>query len=411
MFVRLSKLSLQHKLPSLVLSVNLFSALLIFCASSLVNAQSVTQAIEQSNAFASNETTVQFTQSELALITAFGPWSDDVPADPGNEFSGLAWAEALGERLFNDPNLSLDRSMSCASCHQTENGFSDNRPLAQGNKTHVRNTQGLLNVGLQRWFGWDGGADSLWAASLRPLLSEIEMNADIEVVAKRYRETAAVVVSLQDNGVSVSELDDESLIVLFAKMLGAYQRTLVSGVTAFDEFLTAILNDDTAGQRRYGESEKRGLKLFMGQANCHVCHFGPNFSNAEFHDIGRPFFTGVGQVDPGRYAGIKRVRKDKYNLAGPFGVHVKKEHTRKLETVTLGQANFGQWRTPSLRNLKFTAPYMHDGSVASLRGVIDFYADIDTGRLHVKGESVLNPQDWSEQDREDLERFLLSLSE
>ena len=126
---------------------------------------------------------IVFTDSEKSLLEAFTPWPAVVPADPGNEYSGLEWAEALGAQLFNDPVLSADQSISCASCHQSSKGFSDGYALPQaGAAPHVRNTQGLQNVGYQRWFGWDGGADSLWAASLRPMLSEIEMASDLSLI-------------------------------------------------------------------------------------------------------------------------------------------------------------------------------------------------------------------------------------
>jgi len=355
------------------------------------------------------DSSVQLSKQEQSALQAFGPWPLLTPADPGNEFSGLAWAEHLGQTLFNDKQLFGDASIACSSCHQADSGFTDTRPLAFGKHQHIRNTQSLLNVGLQRWFGWDGGADSLWAASLRPMLSDVEMGASIGTTADQVRTRKELVAKLQSQGIQVTALDDEELIVTIAKLIGAYQRTLVSGITAFDQYRLAVQENNQNEQRQYSNSAKRGLKLFLGSANCHMCHFGPNFSNGEFHDIGRPFFTDVGQVDAGRYAGIKRVKTDPYNLNSAFSSATATER-RKLTTVTLGQVNYGQWRTPSLRNLRQSAPYMHDGSLATLRDVVDFYADIDTTRLHSNGESILNPQSWSDDDRNDLVNFLLSLS-
>jgi len=122
------------------------------------------------------------------------------------------------------------------------------------------------------------------------------------------------------------------------------------------------------------------------------------------------FFTGIGQVDPGRYDGIQRVRSDRYNLLGSFSHEASAEERRKTSNVTLGQSNFGQWRTPSLRNLTKTAPYMHDGSLATLRDVVDAYADIDPERIHSNGEAIIRPLDFDNRDREDLVAFLRSLS-
>jgi len=204
--------------------------------------------------------------------------------------------------------------------------------------------------------------------------------------------------------------DDEQSVVTAAKLIAAYVRTLESPSTPFDRFRTALASNDKDAIAEYPSNAQRGLKIFLGEANCSVCHFGPNFSNGEFHDTGRPFFTGVGQVDSGRYGGIKRLRGDRYNLLGQFNGVDSPVEKRKSQTVKLQQSNWGQWRTPSLRNLTTTAPYMHDGSLATLREVVDAYADIDVDRLHAEGESILKPLGLDDADREDLVAFLRSLS-
>ncbi|MBX2836950.1 MAG: c-type cytochrome [Gammaproteobacteria bacterium] len=353
----------------------------------------------------------ELTSAEKRLLDAFAGWPLQPPADPGNEFSGQAWAEKAGERLFFDADLSSSKTISCATCHQAAKGFTDGLTTGQGIQTHVRNTQGLLDVGLQRWFGWDGGADSLWAASLRPMLSPIEMGGDVTTIAHRLRskpyfEPALIHADLLDE----TATNDEEVLVLAAKTIGAYLRTLSSAATPFDRYVSALQKNDLEKQSQYPKSALRGLTLFLGESNCHVCHFGPNFSNAEFHDTGRPFFTGVGEVDPGRYAGIKRVRQDRFNLLGEYNRSDNHNDALKTETVTLGQVNFGQWRTPSLRNLTHTAPYTHDGSLPTLRAVVDAYADIDPTRLHSQGEAILRPLDLTDNEREDLVNFLKSLS-
>jgi len=353
-----------------------------------------------------------FTSDELNRIEALGPWPVAIPADEGNEYSGLKWAEELGAELFFDPGLSGSGRISCATCHVPSLDFSDGRALAIGAGKHVRNTQSLLNSGLQRWFGWDGGTDSLWAATLRPLLSDVEMAGDVTTIATRLRSHKKFVNQLSLSGVLSEEriLADEMLVVVAAKAIAAYTRTLVSGATPFDRYRMALINDEKSGQNAYPANAKRGLKIFLGESNCSICHFGPNFSNGEFHDTGRPFFTGVGQVDPGRYSGIKRVQADRYNLIGKFNGKPTEQGRRKTKTVKLGQMNFGQWRTPSLRNLSGTAPYMHDGSLKTLRDVVDAYADIDPTRLHSRGESILKPLSLSDSERADLVAFLISLS-
>jgi len=349
-----------------------------------------------------------FSEQQLLLLKSFGPWQIYTPHDAGNELSGIEWAEQLGQKLFNDPNLSGSKEIACSTCHLQNKGFAENLNVAIGAGRNVRNTQGLLNVGLQHWFGWDGGTDSLWAASLRPILSEVEMAAEISAVAAHYRSQKRIMEVFELHDLTV--MSDEALVVLLAKSIAAYMRTIRSAETEFDYFRSSFLAGDSSAFIAYPPSAARGLKIFLGDANCHVCHFGPNFSNGEFHDTGRPFFTGVGQVDPGRYAGIKRVKQDRYNLAGEYNRTNVQDEIRKTTTVKLQQSNFGQWRTPSLRNLTLTAPYMHDGSLATLRDVVDAYADIDPDRLHTKGESILKPLDLDDQSREDLVRFLETLS-
>ena len=376
---------------------------------------------------------VEFSEQEINAITSHGPWPVTVPPGAANELSGLRWAEKLGESLFSDITLSANQSVSCASCHQPENGFTDKLPVGIGLEKGVRNTQGLLDVGLQRWFGWDGGADSLWAATLRPMFNAHEMGNDISSLAKTLRSNELLLTALQSNfighsGNNISNndtqssnsstsdnkrlvgLNDEELVVIAAKSIAAFMRTLRSGRTEFDRYRDALANGDVSAQLRYSESAKRGLKIFIGKANCRVCHFGSNFSNGEFHDTGRPFFTGVGVVDSGRYDGIKRVKQDRFNLLGQYGET--SSHTDKLKTkdVKLSQLNWGQWRTPSLRNLILTGPYMHDGSLETLRDVVDAYADIDPDRLHAEGESILKPLDLNNDQRNDLVNFLRTLS-
>ena len=196
-----------------------------------------------------------------------------------------------------------------------------------------------------------------------------------------------------------------------AKTIAAFQRTLVSPRASFDDYLQALLTENKAAQQSYPDEAIRGLKLFIGEGNCHVCHFGPNFSNTEFHDTGRPFFTGVGRVDPGRHSGVLRVRADPYNLLGRFNGTMVRQERQKTQTVKLGQVNFGQWRTPGLRGLTDTAPYMHDGSLPTLRAVVDSYADVDPTRLHTQGEALIKPLSWSDADRQAVVLLLQTLSD
>lgn len=353
-----------------------------------------------------------FGADEVARILSHGPWPPAPARDPTNRASGHAGAIALGQRLFGDPAISANGSVSCAACHDPARGFTDGRPRAVGLSVHDRNTQGLLDVRTWRWFGWDGGADSLWAATMRPLLSPAEMGSDARRIAARLRADRLAMQVVRE--LFVEAADDESLAVAAAKSIAAWMETLQSPRAPFDEFRDALARGDAAAAARYPADARRGLKLFVGRGNCWICHVGPSFSNGEFHDVGRPFVVAPGRVDPGRHAGIRRVQADRYNLLGPFnderGVAAERRRALQTSTVVLQHRNWGEWRTPTLRGLRETAPYMHDGSLPSLRDVVRHYSELDLDRLHADGENLLRPLKLTPREIDDLVAFLGSLS-
>ncbi len=356
----------------------------------------------------------QLTETLQKQIRLHGPLPGTAqPTDAGNPLSGNRLAQKIGQHLFNDARLSGSQKIACASCHIASRGFTDGRPRAIGMQSHTRNTQGLLDVARQRWFGWDGGADSLWSASLRPMLSPLEMGGSIVGIAQALNRDERFVTARPQlsaiAGASQWEAPtSEKTVVLAAKSIAAYLTTLHSPRTPFDALRDALVANETTALDRYPRNALAGLKLFFGKAKCHVCHYGPNFSNGEFHDIGRPFIPSPGQIDPGRYGGITRVRNDRYNLAGKFATQP--AQPVPAQRLRQDQTHWGQWRTPSLRNLSLTAPYMHDGSLQTLRDVVNWYADIDVGRLHSNGETILQPLNLSNEERESLVAFLKTLS-
>jgi cytochrome c peroxidase len=223
--------------------------------------------------------------------------------------------------------------------------------------------------------------------------------------------------------------DDEAVLVDAAKLIAAYVGSLVSGRTAFDQFRDALLRGDPAAAAAYPLAAQRGLKLFVGRAGCGNCHVGPMFSNGEFADIGRPFFICPGVVDPGRQGGIVALRASRYNLLSRWA---EDQRDRASAAGTPGSAdvsgdtqdaalktrhlaalhrNFGEFKVPSLRNVALTAPYLHDGSLATLDDVLSHYSDLDLERLHADGEQLLKPQHFSGLERADLLAFLHSLSD
>ena len=356
---------------------------------------------------------LDFGAAERAGMAAHGPWPPPPAPDRSNAVQRAPAAVALGQRLFNDPRLSVDGQLSCASCHVPSLAFQDARPLPVGRAVQtvgLRNTPGLLDSAWQRWLGWGGAHDSLWAASLAPLLASHEMgHGSVASVAAAVRRTAAWRSAWQ-RAFGTLSADDERVAVQVAKALAAYQATLVSASTPFDDFRDALLRDDVAAARRYPLAAQRGLRLFMGSARCSVCHAGPAFSNGEFADIGRPFFV-PGGVDAGRHAGLQTLLASRWNRLGAFN-DAGAADPRAVTTrhVVQEHRHFGEFRVPTLRQLQCTAPYMHDGSLPSLHAVVQHYNQLDEERLHADGERILRRLDLSDAEAADLEAFLATLS-
>ena len=348
--------------------------------------------------------TVHFTPEERERVLSHGPWPMARLPDPSNRAEGQAAAVALGQRLFADPRLSATGQMACATCHVPQRAFQDGRTFTR----HGRNTPSLLDVGQHRWFGWDGAADSLWAASLTPLVAPDELGTTSHHAHALLQRDARLRTSYQQ--VFGPPQVNEQLLVNLAKALAAYQVTLASGRTQFDVFRDALATGDTRAAARYPQSAQRGLKLFVGEARCFVCHTGPHFTNGEFADIGRPFFTQAG-ADPGRWGGLRHLLASPHNRLGPHSdapaQHPSAHGTRH---VVVEPRHFGEFRVPSLRGLVHTAPYFHDGSAPTLEAVVRHYSTLDETRLHADGERVLRPLHLSQAQVADLVAFLRTLS-
>ncbi len=349
----------------------------------------------------------QFSPAEIRRIVSHGPWPMAMPKDPGNRVSGNADAIALGEILFFDTRLSGNGQVACATCHIPERGWSDGRKTAQGVTVVDRNTPGLLNVRFNRWFGWDGGSDSLWASAIRPLLDAREMGTSEAQVAALLR-TDTALACRYGKVFGGSGGDDVTLTANAAKAIAAFQETLISSRSAFDNFRDALADgkDDIA----YPEAARRGLKVFVGKGDCQLCHFGPTFTNGEFGDTGISHFIAPGKVDAGRHGGIMTLRATPFSLLGRFNddpTGANAVHTRHLAPQ---HRNWGEFKVPSLRNLETTAPYMHNGSLATLHDVVRHYSEVSPDRVHSDGENLIRALRLSAQEIDDLVSFLRTLS-
>jgi cytochrome c peroxidase len=348
----------------------------------------------------------EFSEEEKRKILSHGPWPPKAGPDPSNRVSGKREAIAFGEKLFFEPRLSGTGSVLCATCHVPFRAFQDGRPRGFGLEQVDRNTLSVINTRFYRWYGWDGAHDSLWAQSVRPLLDAREMNASAAhvagVVRKLFSKEYQAAFARPVPG------DDETVFVDVGKALAAFQETLVSARTPFDDFRDSLAKGEPAPA--YPMEAQRGLKIFIGKGNCTVCHVGPHFTNGEFADTGVPFFAARGRVDSGRYAGIQKLKASALNLLGRYNDDPARSTAVGTRHVELQHRNFGEFRVPGLRSVALTAPYMHNGSLASLRDVVKHYSELNEERLHSDGERILRPLKLSEAEIDDLVKFLESLS-
>lgn len=345
---------------------------------------------------------------EVQAVARHGPWPPSPPRDPSNRVSGNAAAARLGEALFNDARLSADRGTSCASCHVAGRDWTDGRARGQGLVELDRRTPSLWNVGYGHWFGWDGAADSLWAQSIRPMLDPREMAGDASRVAKVLREDRQLACGYERAFGVPPGKDDEALLVDAAKAMAAFQETLVSPRTPFDDFRDALVAGDRVAAARYPIDAQRGLKVFLG-TGCANCHFGPRFTNGEFGDIGVSFFVRPGEVDGGRLDGLGKLAGSRFNLLGgynddPTGMSaLRTRHVQRLHN------NFGEFRVPSLRQ-PGSGPFMHDGQLATLQDVVKHYSEVSPDRIHADGNPLVRQLGLTPRKSDDLVAFLRSLS-
>lgn len=272
----------------------------------------------------------------------------------------------LGKLLFFDTRLSKDGSVSCASCHAPAAGFADPRQfsLGVGGKQGGRNAPPAMNAAYNHLQFWDGRAGSLEEQALGPIQNPIEMAETLPGVVKKLGAVPEYKKRFQE--VFGTNVTAEGI----ARAIAAFERTLISTNSPFDRH---VAGDKTA----LSDSAKRGLELFQGKARCVLCHNGPNFTDNKFHNIGVPQ-TGPLKEDLGRYAVTKR------------------------------ESDRGAFKTPSLRSVALTAPYMHTGGFKTLEEVMEFY---NKGGEQVPGKDVfMSALNLTDQEKKDLVELMKSLT-
>lgn len=282
---------------------------------------------------------------------------------------------ALGEKLYYSPILSVDGTLSCASCHNPQFGFADQQKVSIGlhGQKGQRNAPTILNAAYNSLQFWDGRAASLEDQASGPMFNPIEMGHTLEGVEQHCSEDVELQKMVEQafgpGPVTVGKI---------TKAIASFERTLVSGNSPFDRFLYG------GDKNALSESARRGLEVFRDpqKGNCATCHTVEEkyalFTDGKFHNLGVGLSPEGELTDLGRY------------------------------TQTQKESDKGAFRTPTLRNVALTAPYMHDGSLRTLKEVVDFY--VGGGSSNPFLDKEIKPLQLTQQDRKDLVAFLESLT-
>jgi cytochrome c peroxidase len=277
----------------------------------------------------------------------------------------------LGKLLFFDKILSDDKTISCASCHIPEFAFADTvaKSIGTNNSRTTRNTPSVMNMASRDAMFWDGRAKDLQDQVLFPVRDKHEMNLPVMDAIDRLRSDKKYRKLFKQ---VYNELPG---VLNLEKAIAAYERTLETSNTANDRWL----NDKPDG---LSAQQERGRTVFFNKGKCIECHFTPDFTGDEFRNIG--LLDGKTWTDSGRY-------------------HI----TKKTEDI-------GKFKVPGLRNVAITAPYMHDGSFATLRKVIEYYnnpADFVQKPIGQIDSLLEKPLGMTEDEMQDLESFLHGLTD
>ena len=282
----------------------------------------------------------------------------------GNEFTPARWE--LGKRLFFDPVMSVDSSISCASCHQPGLAFSDNVAFSPGveQRPGVRNSPSLVNVAYHPYFTREGGVPTLEMQVMVPIQEHNEFDFNIVLLAERLSQDSSYVVQSEK---AYGRTPDAFVIT---RSLACFERSLLSGNSPYDQYLQNVQTSAISA------SALRGMDLFFSEkTKCSECHGGFNFSNYNFENNGL---------------------YEQYEDVGRF-------------RLTGDEADRALFKIPSLRNVGLTAPYMHDGSLPTLEAVVEHYQS--GGKNTPQKSGLIQPLDLTESERADLVQFLESLTD
>jgi len=366
-----------------------------------------------------------FSPTELAAVLDHSPLPPP-PHDPTNKYEQDPRAQQLGAFLFFDARLSANGAISCATCHPPDRAFADGKPFGEGLGTLSRNTPALWNVAYNRWFFLDGRADSLWAQARQPIEAADEMGSSRVRLLKLFSDDPALRRAYEElfgplppvpADVDTALLPPggwppiDAFLANVGKCFGAHVRRLVSAHSPFDTYVAGLRDGDPQKLAALSIPAQRGLQLFVSH-NCDLCHSGPNFTDMEFHSTRAKLARKELRRDGGRHDGLQKVLDDPFNGAGTFSDDPAAGRV-KLDFLVQGEEDIGQFKTPTLRNVALTAPYMHAGQYATLHDVLQHYSEMDDAFDHdpMRFEMMLAPQHFTPEQTDELIAFLESLTD
>ena len=340
-----------------------------------------------------------WSRDEMAILASLSlKRLPPLPADPSNAVERLPAAVDLGRRLFGDARFSANGAVSCASCHDPHRQFQDGLPVSRGVGTGSRRAMPIVGAGYGTWLFWDGRKDSLWSQALGPLEDAVEHGGNrtrhAHLAASNYRRDYEALFGAmprieglpRDAGPNGSaaekaawaamdgrQRDDVSRVFAnLGKAIAAYEKSLRHEPSRLDRYVDALAAGPSAARGLLRPEEIRGLRLFIGKAQCVSCHNGPLLTDQQFHNTGVPPRE-VARPDRGRAGATAQLRNDEFNCLGPFS-DARPQQCQELRfMVSDDPALEGAFKTPGLRGVAQRAPYMHAGQIATLEQVVRHY--------------------------------------
>jgi cytochrome c peroxidase len=355
------------------------------------------------------------------------------PKDPSNAVEDSPAAIELGQRLFNDARFSANGAVSCANCHDPKKQFQDGLPMGRGVGIGSRRAMPIVGAGHSPWLFWDGRKDSLWSQALGPLEDAVEHGGNrthyARLMSQHYRSEYDAVYKAMPNLAGVPDnagpngTDNEraawnalneptrvAVSTVFASMgkaIAAYEKSLHHEESRLDRYIEGVVAGDPAGLEVMKPNEVRGLRLFIGNAQCVSCHNGPLLTDQHFHNTGVPP-RDAARPDRGRAAATAKVLGDEFNCLGRFS-DAKPQQCQELRFMVSNDPSLeGAFKTPSLREVALRAPYMHAGQLTTLEEVVRHYVKAPQAAV---GHSELTRLDRSAAKPAHLERPPIELSE